>query len=76
MVIHGIILHHFESLRLRSHRNIRYTVYATRYTVFAIRYTGTTVHIEVARVFNASFREYEKSCEIGILKNLTCGIVL
>ena len=26
-------------LRLRSHRNIRYTVYGIRYTLFGIRYT-------------------------------------
>ena len=29
----------FHSLRLRSHRNIRYTVYGIRYTLFGIRYT-------------------------------------
>ena len=26
-------------IRLRSHRNIRYTVYGIRYTLFGIRYT-------------------------------------
>ena len=28
-----------RSLRLRSHRNIRYTIYGIRYTLFGIRYT-------------------------------------
>ena len=28
-----------RALRLRSHRNIRYTVYGIRYTLFGIRYT-------------------------------------
>ena len=27
------------ALRLRSHRNIRYTLYGIRYTLFGIRYT-------------------------------------
>ena len=27
------------TVRLRSHRNIRYTVYGIRYTLFGIRYT-------------------------------------
>ena len=43
------------ALRLRSHRNIRYTVFAIRYSVFAIRYTGTAVHIEVAHAFSELF---------------------
>ena len=29
----------FYTLRLRSHRNIRYTVYGIRYTLFGIRHT-------------------------------------
>ena len=40
----------YRSLRLGSHRSIRYTVYGILYSLFAIRYTGMAGHIKVARV--------------------------
>ena len=54
-VCQGVFWQSTIDLRLRSHRNIRYMVFAIRYSVFAIRYTGTAVHIEVARSVSVLF---------------------
>ena len=61
----------YEYLRLRSHRNIRYTLYGIRYTRFGIRYTlyghGGS-HRSSTCCQCALFVSMRKSCEFGILK--------
>ena len=57
-------------VRLRSHRNIRYTVYGIRYTLFGIRYTlyghGGS-HRSSTFCQCALFVSMKKSCRFGIL---------
>ena len=56
-------------VRLRSHRNIRYTLYGIRYTLFGIRYTlyGHGGSHRSSTCCQCALREYEKSCEFGVL---------
>ena len=57
-------------IRLRSHRNIRYTVYGIRYTLFGIRYTlyghGGS-HRSSTCCQCALFVSIKKSCKFGVL---------
>ena len=58
------------ALRLRSHRNIRYTVYGIRYTLFGIQYTlyghGGS-HRSSTCCQCALFVSMKKSCKVGVL---------